>query len=309
MTTGASEGSTTGAGHQAPAPGAENPVASPAGIPDSTIPDSTIRDARNGDARALDELVAAVQDSVFRLALRMVTRPGEAEDATQEILIKVITRLSSFRQEAAFTTWVHRIAVNHLLDRKKSSVERMQLNFDAYAEDIHAGLAASDPGPESDLLATEVRLSCTQAMLTCLDREHRIAYVLGEVFQVSSADGSYVSGVSAEAYRKRLSRARGRVRAFVEDNCGLVNEHAACRCRRRVETAVKLGRIDPENLELVVLPAAAGVIEMERLYDAASLLRSHPRYLAPSALRQRIRDLVTSNRFALLADQASSQLS
>src|ERR671921_1505843 len=83
--------------------------------------------ARDGDARALERLVRAIHDRIYRLALRMTGRPPDAEDATQEILIRVITRLSTFRGEAAFTTWVHRIAVNYLLDRSKSSAERLNM--------------------------------------------------------------------------------------------------------------------------------------------------------------------------------------
>ena len=162
--------------------------------------------AKGGDAVALEELVGGVQDRVYRLALRMVTRPAEAEDATQEILIRVMTRLSTYRGEAAFTTWVHRVAVNHLLDRKKTVVESMELSFDAYAEDLRSGLSTKEPSPDAALLADEVRLSCTQAMLTCLDRDHRVAYVLGEVFEVSSSDGAYICDVTPAAYRKRLSR-------------------------------------------------------------------------------------------------------
>ena len=262
--------------------------------------DQLVEVAKNGDLDALDQIVGSIQDGVFRLVLRMVTLPSEAEDATQEILIKVITHLSSFRGEAAFSTWVHRIAVNHLLDRKKSPVEAMQLNFDMYAEDLRSGLASVAPGPEADLLVAEVRLSCTQAMLTCLDREHRIAYVLGEVFRVASEDGAFVCGVSSTAYRKRLSRARNRVRAFVGENCGLINEDAPCRCSQRVETAVQLGRIDPEKLLFGALPVTEGVAEMERLYDAASLFRSHPQYQAPGELGRKVRELIQSDGYRLL---------
>jgi len=262
---------------------------------DSTTDDDAIRRETDklvaaaiaGDAVALERLVVGVQDRVYRLALRMVTRPVEAEDATQEILIKVMTRLSAFRGDAAFETWVHRVAVNHLLDRKKSAVEREQLNFDAYAEDLRTGLSRPSPAVDDELLATEVRLACSQAMLTCLDRDHRVAYILGEVFEVLSNDGAYICDVSAATYRKRLSRARGKVRAFVSENCGLVNpKRATCRCELRIERAVVLGRINPAKLEFAHhsvggASVAQGVSEMARLHDAADLMRSHPEYVAP----------------------------
>jgi len=256
--------------------------------------------AIGGDANALEELVLGVRDRVYRLALRMVTMPIEAEDATQEILIRIMTRLASFRGEAAFETWAHRIAVNHLLDRKKSAVEREQLNFDAYAEDLVSGLSERMSGVDDELLATEVRLACTQAMLTCLDRDHRVAYVLGEVFEVSSQDGAYICEVPAATYRKRLSRARSRVRAFVDHNCGLVNPVGAeCRCGRRVETAISLGRIDPKNLRFARHQVERGVDEIEMLHDAADLMRSHPEYVAPEETAGKIADLIRSGRYKL----------
>ena len=231
-------------------------------------------------------------------------QPADAEDATQEILIKVLTRLSTFRGDAAFTTWVHRIAVNHLLDRKRSAVERMELTFELYGDDLRTGLAdAPAPGPEAELPAEEVRLACTQAMLTCLDREHRVAYILGEVFEVSSDDGAYICDVLAATYRKRPSRARARVRSFLDDSCGLVNPQcAACRCAKRIEPAVARGRVDPDHLSFARHPAERGVTEMKELFDAAWLMRAHPAYTAPVAVAGRIRGLIRSARYQILED-------
>lgn len=261
--------------------------------------------ARGGDRDALEAVLAAVRDDVHRLALRMTGCPDGALDATQEILVKVLTRLSTFAGRAAFTTWVHRIAVNHLLDRRRSAVERLELTFGAFAGDLHDGLApvAVDAGPELDLLAREVKRSCTLAMLTCLDREARVAYVLGEVFGVSSTDGAWICGTTEPAYRKRLSRARAAVRAFVGEHCGLVApERARCHCRRRVPAAVRLGRIDP------TLPQGAtpddltrAVAEMEALHDAAGLLRSVPDETAPAEVAVRIRSLLDSGRYRLVS--------
>jgi RNA polymerase sigma factor (sigma-70 family) len=76
-----------------------------------------VRRAQEGDRDAVESLLLAVRDNIYRLALRMTGDADDALDATQEILVRVLTRLSTFNGEAAFTTWVHRVAVNHLLDR------------------------------------------------------------------------------------------------------------------------------------------------------------------------------------------------
>ena len=77
-----------------------------------------------------------VQDMVFNLSLRMLGTVPDAEDACQEILIKVMTHLSDFRKESRFSTWVFRIAVNHLRDYKKGMFAQRPLSFEVYGEDI-----------------------------------------------------------------------------------------------------------------------------------------------------------------------------
>lgn len=252
--------------------------------------------AQAGDADALEQAVRAVRDRVYRLSLRMTARPPDAEDATQEILIRVITRLSTYRGEAAFMTWVHRIAVNHLLDRSRNCVERMEMSFEAFADDLRDGLSsAASTAPDAAILEREVQLACTHAMLMCLDREHRVAYILGEIFEMDSVEGGYVCEVSPATYRKRLSRSRKRVRDFLGQQCGLVGADATCRCSRRVDTAVRLGRVEPHRLEFTDQTVEVND-EMVRLHDAASLFRSLPAPSVPTSTIDAVATLIRGSR-------------
>ena len=254
--------------------------------------------ANEGDADAVEGLVRAIYDRVYRLALRMTARRPDAEDATQEILIRVITRLSTFRGEAAFSTWVHRIAVNYLLDRSKSSVERMELTFDRFADDLLDGLSAGPSAdPDAGLLEREVQLACTHAVLTCLDREHRVAYILGDVLGVDSDEGGYICDVPPATYRKRLSRARQRIREHLNIHCGLVSADAACHCSKRVDVAVRTGRVDRRRLEFVD-PTVEAADAIGRLHDAASLLRALPPAAVPDESRERITRLLERSGLA-----------
>lgn len=76
--------------------------------------------ATSGDEKSLETIILSVQDLVFNLSLRMLGVFPDAEDASQEILLKVITHLSSFKKESSFSTWVFSIASNHLKNYKKS---------------------------------------------------------------------------------------------------------------------------------------------------------------------------------------------
>lgn len=260
--------------------------------------------AQTGDPKALAELVEAIADDIYRLALRMLWHPQDAEDASQEALVRIVTSISSFRGEASFRTWAYRVSVNHYLNVRKSRVERQHLTFDAFAQQLLEGLEDDPAGqPDSLILAEEVKLGCTLAMLLCLDRDHRVAYILGEVFQLPSSDAAAVIGISAQTYRKRLSRARSRLSTFMESSCGLVNSDAACRCDRRVSAAVRAGRVDPEHL-MFARPdrLEIAVNEMERLHDTASLMRSHPDYNAPASMKNQVRDIVAQGNLTILDD-------
>jgi RNA polymerase sigma factor (sigma-70 family) len=91
-----------------------------------------VQQAKDGKKEALESLVRRIQDRVYGLALRMLGYPADAEDAAQEILVKVVTHLDSFRQESAFSTWVYRVAANHLLTTRKRLAEKQTSSFEDY---------------------------------------------------------------------------------------------------------------------------------------------------------------------------------
>ena len=236
------------------------------------------RRAVAGDRDALDQVVQRLQDRVYGLALRMLWNREDAEDATQEVLVRVVTRLAQFDGRAKLTTWVYRIAVNYLLDVKRSPVERMQLTFERFAEDLAEGLGADGPSPaEASLLTEEVKIGCTLGMLQCLDRSHRLAYLLGETLDLAGPEAAGALGISPELFRKRLQHARAAIEAFTRRHCGLASDDAVCTCNRRVPAALRLGRIDPERLSFAERPVSYDETRayVRRVQDARRALEVH----------------------------------
>jgi RNA polymerase sigma factor (sigma-70 family) len=215
------------------------------------------RQAIGGNREALDRLVRSLQGDVYGLALRMLWNREDAEDATQEILVRAVTRLAQFDFRSRLETWVYRIAVNYILDVRKSPVERMHLNFQRFGEDLAEGLSSDGPADaERSLLVEEVKIGCTLAMLQCLDRPHRLAYVLGEILELSGPDCAEVLGISPDLFRKRLQHARTAIAGFTRAHCGLASDNAACACHRRVPAAVRLGRVRPDGLDFAEQPSS-----------------------------------------------------
>ena len=215
---------------------------------DST-PEELARLAIDGDRGALDALVRELQHNIYGLALRMLWNKEDAEDATQEILVRIVTRLSQFDFRSRLTTWAYRVAVNYILDVKKSAIERLHLSFDQFRDNLTEGLSVDDANDsEQSLLIEEVKVGCTLAMLQCLDRTQRLAYVLGDIMELSGPEAAEVLEISPDLFRKRLQLARATVLSFTKAYCGLASDAAPCRCNRQVAGALRDGRINAHQL-------------------------------------------------------------
>src|ERR1700723_911512 len=158
--------------------------------------------ARSGERKALEELVRRHQPWIYNIALRMLFHPQDAEDATQEILVKVLTRLSSFEGRSSFRTWLYRVVFNNLLKVKRGREELKITTFSAYGDalDNTPDIELPDPkgaSPDTNLLVTEAMLACTSGMLLCLDRQQRLTYILGAIFGVSDAVGADLLEITA----------------------------------------------------------------------------------------------------------------
>ena len=227
--------------------------------------------ATAGDKKALETLVAGVQDMVFNLSLRMLGTFADAEDAAQDILLKMITHLSSFRGDSAFTTWVFRIAVNHLKNYKKHMLARFPLSFEYYGDDIENGKIQDVPdltqNVEKDLLAEELKMSCTNVMLQCLDPESRCIFILGTMFQLDSRIAGEILEMTPEAYRQRLSRVRRKMADFLGQYCGEYGG-GRCKCKDRVNYAIQNHRIHPLQLDYT----AASEIPVQTIVDVKNAM-------------------------------------
>jgi len=268
------------------------------------------RAAASGDRAATRSILDAFQHEVYSLALRMLGHPTDAEDAAQEILVIVLTHLGSFRGESSLKTWVWRIAVNHLSRVRKG--RRETISFETLDERLRTGLNTeeSDPGdPESEALAGELHLRCTEAMILSLDRELRITYVLGDVFGLSGEEAADVLEIEPAAYRKRLSRARLRLHTFLNQWCGVYDSRNPCRCAGQVQALVARGLLSSGDLYLSgqqVRPDRAlihrAADEVTELMRVAEVLRGPASYLAPVTLVAGLRQLIDSQRLELLRD-------
>ncbi|MEO8549474.1 MAG: RNA polymerase sigma factor [Kofleriaceae bacterium] len=262
-------------------------------------PEELVVLARGGDRNALDALVRAIKDLVYSLAARMLGDPIAAEDATQEILIRCVTALDSFRGDSAFRTWVYRVASNHLLTVRGKRARDATETFDELEGRLAAGIASPVVPVDDALMLEEAKLICTSMMLQCLDRDHRLAFILGEVLELASDDAAAALEIAPDAYRKRLSRARTRMDEFTRGHCGIVERANPCRCGKQAANAIAKGKVSPDRLTWVHRAKRSPVAEISTLISTVELFRTE--LVAPEELVEQLRALIAGGGVTILS--------
>ena len=263
-----------------------------------------------GDKKSLETVLSSVQDLVFNLSLRMLGTFPDAEDASQDILLKVMTHLSSYKGESAFSTWVFSIAANHLRDYKKHMFGKFPLSFEFYGDDIKNADIHNVPDltqdVEKSILAEELKLSCTNVMLQCLDAESRCIFILGTMFKIDSRIAGDILGITPEAYRQRLVRVRRRMADFLSEYCGEYGQ-GKCRCKERVNYAIQSHRLMPKQLSFTsasVLDQTAMEVKeaMEEIDDLSQTFSFCKTYQPPESLKKFIEDFLDGTSYSVVTN-------
>ena len=156
-----------------------------------------IRRAQKSDSRAFEQLYRMHIDKVYGLCLRMTGNVAEAEDCAQEAFIQAWNKLSRFRGESAFSTWLHRIAVNSVLGRMRKS-KREQDRIQIAAEISPGPATIGDGGNLNDL----------SDAINRLPEGARHAFVLSGIYGYSHEEASNMLGIAVGTSKAQLHRAR-----------------------------------------------------------------------------------------------------
>ncbi|ELR72099.1 RNA polymerase sigma-54 factor RpoN [Fulvivirga imtechensis AK7] len=255
-----------------------------------------VRSCLQGNKKSLEKLVTSIQGMVFNLAIRFLWNRMDAEDATQEILIKVITNLSKYDGRSKLNTWVYRVATNYLINRKQSILERELTSFDAFAQGLNtysAPMAYDEP--DKDILDKELKTGCTLAMLQCLNRDLRIAFILGSVLKIKSNVAANIVLTTPENFRKRLEKSRNLIGEFLAGHCGVYNSSNKCRCHKRINTAIKCGQINRNKLNFADKVEKYNE-EMEEIDSLTGIYHNHGTFGTDVDLIAQLNELIQTKR-------------
>ena len=280
-----------------------------------TEDEKLIRSAVGGSRDALDELVRRHQDWIFNIALRMVFDPEDAKDVAQEVLIKIVTKLSTFQGRSSFRTWVYRITANHVINMRKRKAEKKIVSFSQYWKAIDRTPDEEFPDTSNlpvdvQVILDEIKIHCLTALLLCLNRKNRLAFILGEIFGLSDAAASEIMEISRESFRQRLSRSRKKVFGFVQEKCGLINAGNPCHCNKKAKAMMDSGNINPEKLEYKTgyVYTVGSIVEEKYKYlndyldrECRKLFRDQP-FRENADLVEPVKQMIDSGEFKELFD-------
>ncbi len=266
-----------------------------------------VADALGGSQEALETLICRHQPWIYNLALRMVMVHEDAEDVTQEVLIKMMTKLGTYDpHKAAFRTWLYRIVTNHVINMKTRGYETAISGFDTYYSFV-TEVPDQDPdaSPETGLVIADLAIGCVMGTLLCLERTQRVVFILAVGFNVSDVMGAEIMDMSRDAFRQNLSRARAKLYQYMSGNCSLLNPEAPCRCRKKVKSLIDSGALSADNLAFhrADRPKLREIVgeKIDRfgteIYEEfAALFREHPFYSPPEVISW-LRDLLNRKGF------------
>lgn len=271
---------------------------------------SLVESAVAGNKKSLEQLVKRHQAWIYNIALKMVWHPMDAEDVTQEALIKIITKLSTFRGESSFRTWAYRIVANHVINMKKRRMEFEYTSFKKYGDAILNSPDTELPEQSTvsvdvGMLIEETKIGCMNAMLLCLDREQRLIFILGAMLGLNDEIGCEILELSKENFRQKLSRARKQLSNFMNDKCGLVKKDNPCHCAKKTKLMMQAGHVNPDNLLFsskhvysIEKVALRKVEEVNDFFEdkATKLFREHPFQKTPDFVKS-LNEMLESKEF------------
>ena len=178
---------------------------------------AVIQKVQNGDVNAFEDLVAAYEQNVYNLALRMTGNPEDAEDMAQEAFLKAYNSLPSFRGDSKFSVWLYRIVSNVCLDflRKKNKRGAISLSVeDDDGEDTQLDLPDTSQSPE-ELLEKKLTREAVRRGLAALPPDARQILLLREIEGLSYEEIGEVLGLESGTVKSRIFRARKKLVAFL----------------------------------------------------------------------------------------------
>jgi RNA polymerase sigma-70 factor, ECF subfamily len=230
-----------------------------------------VEKAQQGDPLAFGSLVEPWRKPLFGYIYRMVTLRQDAEDLLQDVLVRVLEGIRTYRGEARFKSWLFGIAthvcMDHLRSRKRWRVEAQLIGEkEALADPVRIEeLTAVMHEPGFSFEIREHIAFCFSCIARALPPEEQAAMLLKEVLGFTAQEAAGILGVSEPVFRHRLSAARAKMIEDYAGLCALINKAGVCYQCAALQQAAGVGHHGPDLVQIEVAPGIA--MNAENLFD------------------------------------------
>jgi RNA polymerase sigma-70 factor (ECF subfamily) len=190
------------------------------------LPDEELikRFTDNDDEEAFNEIVNRYTDTIYRIALRIINNPSDAEEVLQEVFVTLIKKLDTFREESKFSTWLYRVVVNtsYMYLRAEGKKNEREMSLPDYVPYDQSGwlngIQNKDWSYESDgVLLSMERMEIIEKAISELPEYNRVVFLLRDVEGLTNEEVAKVLGISLPAVKSRIRRARISLRDKLSD--------------------------------------------------------------------------------------------
>lgn len=172
-----------------------------------------IKKAIKGDVKSFETIVYQYEKKVYNIAYRMFGNEHDAYDASQEVFIKIYQKLSQFKFDSAFSTWLHRLATNTCIDlyrkRKRQTKDQFSIDKEIYTKESTVTFDIEDDSgtPEEKVVQSET-VNEVRTAINQLKEDHKAVLILRDINQMSYQEVADILDVSVGTVKSRINRAR-----------------------------------------------------------------------------------------------------
>jgi RNA polymerase sigma-70 factor (ECF subfamily) len=174
-----------------------------------------LRLAKTGDLAAFEQIIIRHERQVFMTALRLLSHLEDAQDAAQEVFLRLHRYLHEFDEGHEFSPWLYRVTVNVCRDIRRKRQKQFMLSLDELRETGELEDVSSSVDPESAIALAEKRRMVAEGLKTLSEKE-RAALVLRDIEGLSTKEVAHILGSSETTVRSQVSTARVKIKKFID---------------------------------------------------------------------------------------------
>ena len=238
---------------------------------------------------------------IYNFSRKMTGNPMVAEDITHDTFLQAYINRDSFRGESSLRTWLYSIARNNCFlyfrKTKKTRFEDIEDLIDKTADPQSCSVYSE---MEKRVYISQVKEGCLLGLIRCLPGRQRTAFILYVFNDFSAGETARILGISPNAVRILIHRARSGLKSFLCRNCSLYNKSNPCRCENLISFSLKQGWINQERDPGEALKTLS---ELREFRDEIALYRSLGNSPVPENLTARVSEFISSSDFGIFSEK------